>query len=94
MKGWYGENLPGRGEWRIDGAPVDPAQLRCPCFVAAPARDRIVTPASAVRLAEAISGAHLHRPAAGHIGMATGPRAEEVLWRPLLDWLRGLRTII
>ena len=55
-----------------------------------PGRDRIVPPESARPLAELIPGAVLHQPAAGHIGMAAGARAEAALWRPLLDWLQTL----
>jgi poly(3-hydroxyalkanoate) synthetase len=90
LQHWYGENQPGRAEWRIDGARVDPAALRIPAYVAAPARDRIVPPKSAAALAHRIPRALLHQPAAGHIGMAAGPRAEEALWTPLLGWLRAL----
>ncbi len=90
LGGWYGANAPARGQWQVAGAPVDPAALRVPSWVAAPARDRIVPPGSALPLARLVPGAVLHRPAAGHIGMAAGPRAEAVLWQPLLGWLRGL----
>jgi poly(3-hydroxyalkanoate) synthetase len=87
---WYGENAPARGTWRIAGLPVDPTQIRLPTFVAVPGRDRIVPPESARPLAALIAGAVLHQPNAGHIGMAAGARAEALLWRPLLDWLRSL----
>jgi poly(3-hydroxyalkanoate) synthetase len=90
LAGWYGENAPARGIWRIAGLPVDPTSVRLPTFVAAPARDRIVPPESARPLAELIPGALLHQPAAGHIGMAAGGTAERVLWRPLRDWLVAL----
>jgi poly(3-hydroxyalkanoate) synthetase len=90
LAGWYGQNTPGRGEWRIAGQLVDPASLRLSAFVAAPARDRIVPPESARPLAQLIPGAALHEPAAGHIGMAAGRSAEQELWRPLLSWLRTL----
>lgn len=90
LGGWYGANTPARGEWRVAGAIVDSAALRVPAWVAVPARDRIVPPASALPLAAAIPGAVLHRPAAGHIGMAAGPRARLALWEPLVGWLRGL----
>jgi polyhydroxyalkanoate synthase subunit PhaC len=90
LAGWYGENSPARGTWRIAGMPVDPATVRLPTFVAAPARDRIVPPDSARPLARLIPGAVLHEPAAGHIGMAAGQTAEAVLWRPLRDWLHSL----
>jgi polyhydroxyalkanoate synthase subunit PhaC len=85
---WYGENAPARGNWRIAGLPVDPSAITKPTFVAVPGRDRIVPPESARPLARLIPGAILHQPAAGHIGMAAGARAEASLWRPLLGWLR------
>ncbi len=92
LTGWYGENTPAQATWRVAGLPVDPARLDRPCFVAVPGRDRIVPPESARPLARLIPGARLHEPAAGHIGMAAGSHAEAALWRPLLDWLSGLRT--
>jgi poly(3-hydroxyalkanoate) synthetase len=90
LSGWYGRNTPMAGEWAVAGAPVKPQALRMPCFVALPDRDRIVPPGSARALADLIPGATLHAPAAGHIGMAAGSNAERALWRPLLDWLRGV----
>ena len=90
LSGWYGANSPARGEWRIAGLAVDPTRLACPTFVAVPGRDRIVPPESARPLAALIPGAALHAPAAGHIGMAAGARAEPELWRPMLDWIGGL----
>ncbi len=90
LGGWYGANTPAQGAWRVAGAVVDPAALAAPAFVAAPGRDRIVPPGSALPLARLIPGAVLHQPAAGHIGMAVGPQAEAALWSPLLAWLRGL----
>jgi polyhydroxyalkanoate synthase subunit PhaC len=93
IAGWYGENSPALGTWRIAGMPVDPTAIRLPTFVAAPARDRIVPPESARPLAGLIPGAVLHEPAAGHIGMAAGGTAERVLWRPLRDWLVALPEV-
>jgi polyhydroxyalkanoate synthase len=87
---WYGENAPARGNWRIAGLPVDPTAIAQPTFVAVPGRDRIVPPESARPLAGLIPGAVLHQPAAGHIGMAAGARAEASLWRPLRDWLHTI----
>ena len=89
LGGWYGQNTPAQGGWRVAGAVIDPATLRLPAFVAVPGRDRIVPPASAAPLARIIAGAHAHAPAAGHVGMAAGSGAEAALWRPLLEWLRG-----
>jgi polyhydroxyalkanoate synthase len=92
LREWYGENAPARGNWRIAGLPVDPTAITQPTFVAVPGHDRIVPPESARPLARLIPGAVLHQPAAGHIGMAAGSRAETALWRPLLNWLRTLES--
>jgi polyhydroxyalkanoate synthase len=90
LREWYGENGPARGSWRIAGLSVDPTTIKHPTFIAIPGQDRIVPPESARPLARLIQGAILHQPAAGHIGMTAGARAEAVLWRPLLDWLQSL----
>ncbi len=87
---WYGANLPARGAWRVAGEPVDPAALDLPVFVAVPAHDRIVPPASAAAILPALPRAHVVRPRAGHIGMMVGGRAEAGLWSPLRAWLETL----
>ncbi len=88
--GWYGANSPALGKWRVAGEAVAPGGLRVPAFVAVPGRDRIVPPESARPLAALIPGAVLHSPAAGHVGMVAGGRAELVLWRPLSEWIGAL----
>jgi len=87
MGGWYGRNTPMRGEWAVAGLPVDPSAWVKPAFIAIPARDRIVPPASARPLATAMPGATVHVASAGHIGMVAGQGAEAALWRPFLEWL-------
>ena len=93
LSGWYGENTPARGAWRVAGLPVEPQALRMPAFVAVPSRDRIVPPESAAPLARLIPGATLHRPAAGHIGMAAGSNAAAALWQPLANWVAALDAV-
>ena len=87
---WYGHNTPARGRWRIDDTAVCPGDLDMPALVVVPKRDRIVPPASAAALAEAIPGAERLVPPAGHIGMVVGGAGPRHLWRPLADWLRRL----
>lgn len=90
LLGWYGDNNPASGQWRVDGRIVDPAGLRLAVLAAIPENDRIVPAASAQALADAISHAEVIRPAAGHIGMVVGRRSKTGLWQPLSCWLRGL----
>jgi len=87
--GWYLDNTPASGAWRIDGEVIDPAHVTVPSLVVVPERDHIVPPASASPLAALIDGADVWRLPAGHIGMATGGRARELLYEPLAAWLNA-----
>jgi polyhydroxyalkanoate synthase len=88
LVGWYSENRPARGAWRVGGQAIQPGRLKMPTLVALPTGDRIVPPASAKALADALPGAKVIAPNAGHIGMMVGSQAEAGLWRPLAQWLR------
>jgi polyhydroxyalkanoate synthase len=91
FRGWYGENQPARRQWRVNEDIVDPARLGIPVLLALPQNDKIVPPASAVALAEAVPGAVRLNPQAGHIGMIVGRRAVGEVWEPLAAWLGDLR---
>jgi len=84
---WYGRNTPARGAWRVAGRPVDPRQVRNPALVMVPARDRIVPPASARALGEALPNAARADIALGHIGMVASKGAPARAWTTLFDWL-------
>lgn len=88
LLGWYVQNTSGRGQWQVGGQVVDPAALRCPALVVVPESDRIVPPASARALADALPEVELRCPATGHIGMMAGGRARETVWQPLALWLQ------
>lgn len=90
LGGWYGENRPARGIWRIAGEAVRPERLRLPTLVAIPERDRIVPPPSAEALAALLPQAHILRPRAGHVGMVAGMGAERELWQPLAEFLENV----
>jgi polyhydroxyalkanoate synthase len=90
LGGWYGANAPAAGEWRVAGEVVQPAALDLPSLVVIPDQDRIVPPASAEALAQALPRAEALRPAAGHIGMIVGGGAVERLYQPLIAWLSRL----
>jgi polyhydroxyalkanoate synthase len=89
--GWYGENRPARGEWRIGGVPVDPRKFSRPSLCVIPAGDRIVPPKSALRLAAALPEAETLHPAAGHIGMMAGRGARPLVWEPIRRWIESAK---
>ncbi|MEX1108855.1 MAG: hypothetical protein WEC00_08100, partial [Dongiaceae bacterium] len=61
-----------------------------PALVVIPDTDRIVPPGSARALAATLPRATPMTPAAGHIGMMVGGRAEREVWQPIAAWLRAV----
>jgi polyhydroxyalkanoate synthase len=88
LRGWYAENRPARGAWRVGGTPVRPGDIALPALVMVPERDFIVPPESARPLAEALPAGECRTVSAGHIGMVAGRGARNTLYRPLATWLR------
>ncbi|HYE51284.1 MAG TPA: alpha/beta fold hydrolase [Azospirillaceae bacterium] len=86
--GWYGRNETARREWRVAGEAMDPGRLSMPALALIPAADRIVPPASARALADAIPGCRTMEPPLGHIGMIVSGGAAPKVWEPLEGWLR------
>ena len=87
---WYGENSPAAGAWKVAGTDIDPAHINKPTLGVLPANDRIVPPASAAALVNAISGADRLDPLTGHIGMMVGGEACTEVWKPVADWIEAL----
>lgn len=87
LKDWYGDNLPGKLNWRIGGTLVDPRTLTMPSYVTVPGKDRIVPPESAKPLAKLLPHAALHEPMSGHIGMIASEKAPQQVWKPYMTWL-------
>ena len=86
--GWYGANEPANGQWHVGGTRIDPARIAAPTLCFVPTQDRIVPPASARRLAQAIPNSQVHVVDLGHIGMMAGGSAPKRVYAPLIDWLR------
>lgn len=87
LAGWYGANRPARRRWRVAGRPVLPERVTAPGLVIVPAQDRIVPPAAAAALVEALPQAERLMPSLGHIGMMTAREAPKAVWQPLAAWL-------
>jgi polyhydroxyalkanoate synthase len=85
--GWYVENAPARGAWRIGGRPVLPAEVSTQSLVIVPEQDYIVPPDTAAPLGEALPSAEIRVVPTGHIGMVVGAHAKTVLYDPLANWL-------
>ncbi|HWE74327.1 MAG TPA: alpha/beta fold hydrolase [Stellaceae bacterium] len=87
LGGWYGEDRPGRGRWRVDDKLIRPHDIEIPALVVVPAQDRIVPPATAAALADELPFAETWTPSLGHIGMVVARDAPTTVWEPLAGWL-------
>lgn len=87
LGGWYGEDLPGRGQWRVGGKRILPEAIDVPALVVVPAQDRIVPPATAAVLADEMPLGERMTPRLGHIGMIVAREAPTAVWAPLRAWL-------
>jgi polyhydroxyalkanoate synthase len=89
--GWYIENRPALGTWRVGRKAIRPEQFKGPALVLIPARDRIVPPASAWALGKALPNAETVEIDAGHIGMVSGAVAPAV-YGQLAAWLKRIES--
>lgn len=88
MRGWYAENAPMRGGWKIMGQNMLPESIKMPTLAVLPQADRIVSPASSLALAGRIPGALSLSPHLGHIGMMVSRDSEKLVWEPVAAWLK------
>jgi len=92
LDGWYGENQPALKRWRVDGNIVDPGAFDKPAVCVVPTGDRIVPPASARPLADALPQAEALTPHAGHIGTIAGQNVEKQIWERILIFIKTAAT--
>lgn len=78
---FYGANISGNGEWRMEGQAIRPENLRCPSLSIRSTSDHIV-PAGAAPPADKVIDSDL-----GHVGMVISRHAPQKIWKPLSDWL-------
>jgi polyhydroxyalkanoate synthase len=85
---WYSDNVTLTNRWRIGGTVIDPAVIAAPTLAVIPSQDRIVPPESAKALARRIPICDTRVLDLGHIGMMAGGSAAELLYAPLVAWLK------
>lgn len=88
IEGFIRDDLPGSGNWIVDGAAVRPEALACPILDVTSTTDRIVPMAAAAALGRQTALAQ------GHVGMIVGSRARAALWEPLAAWLATSRDML
>lgn len=90
VRHFYRANELVKGEFRVQGRPVDLRQIKVPTLCISASRDDIVPPASARALVDVIGSkdkTYRELPG-GHISVIAGRRAREDVWPSVLAWLR------
>lgn len=89
LSDWYLNNCTAGGTWRVGDTVITPHILSAvKSLVVAPKNDKLVEVQTAVALASQLgSSATLHTPDCGHIGMMASPRAQDLVWAPLVNWM-------
>jgi len=87
----FRKNLLIRGEFTLDGVPVDLSQITCPTSMVAGSRDHITPAEQVFALDEAISARRTKRWTidAGHVGVSIGRAVLRDSWPGIFSWLRA-----
>ena len=86
---WLADNALLRGTWTVGDEAFDAGAIRAPVMVVAGRKDSVVSPASALPLAEAVDAASVLQPEAGHLGIVIGTKADAEVWEPVRAFLHG-----
>lgn len=86
---WPQGNILARHQWKVGRRWIEPAAIQCPTLAVVAGRDSIVPPGCAMPLAKQLKRCQLIAPDTGHVSMIVGSRAPELVWKPLVEWVRA-----
>lgn len=89
VKKFYQKNELIKGEFRLDGEPVQLERIDCPLLMLVAEHDDLVPPASTLALREHVNSRDVESMSvdAGHIGLAVSSRAHRQLWPNAAMWI-------
>lgn len=90
--GWYRDNAPIRGKWKIGGEAIRPETLTQKVSVILPKNDMIVPTESAKAVIPHLKHPNLIEPLTGHIGSIIGKNSETEVLDPILATLKEKET--
>lgn len=86
---WYLQNIQHKRQWSVGGHKVDPENIKCPVYIVASKKDRLVDYESSMALESQLKNADTLDPDCGHIGMIAGANSIQNVWQPIADWMRA-----
>jgi poly(3-hydroxyalkanoate) synthetase len=89
LLGWYADNAPMQGAWRVGGTAITPQTLQVPLWVCITQKDVLVPLNSSLPFIGQAKGAQVVMADTGHVGLVCGRRAKEAFFEPLGGWLAG-----
>jgi len=96
VKALYQENRLAIGQMRLNGVPVDLAQITCPLLLLTADLDHLVPPSSTLALRDLVGSQVVDAMSlsAGHIGLAVSSKAHRQLWPAVAAWIGDRSTAI
>lgn len=85
---WVHYNKTAKGKWKIGGKAVDPSKIQIEALFIIPNNDKIVPKNCALPLASLVKNSKLIQPDCGHVGIVAGKHSKELVWDPMLDWVK------
>jgi poly(3-hydroxyalkanoate) synthetase len=78
-----------KGEWKVGGAAITPADVAVPLWVCITQRDVLVPTASSLPFIGQARNAQVVMANTGHVGLVCGRKAKAAFFEPLAGWLKG-----
>ncbi len=91
VKDFVSGNKLAAGDLQFDGKTADLHAIACPLLAFAGENDNIATPRSTKRIIDLIGSRdrRFHSVPGGHIGVVAGGRAPQMVWQPIVAWLKA-----
>ncbi|WP_052031945.1 class III poly(R)-hydroxyalkanoic acid synthase subunit PhaC [Novipirellula maiorica] len=94
VKKLYQRNELVKGEFRLNGKPVQLSKITCPLLMLVADRDDLVPPSSTLAIEQYVGSNDVQAMSidAGHIGLAVGSRSHRQLWPNVAMWIADRST--
>ncbi|MFO0945258.1 MAG: class III poly(R)-hydroxyalkanoic acid synthase subunit PhaC [Planctomycetota bacterium] len=92
----YQRNQLVKGEFRLNGMPVDLKKITCPLLLLAATGDHLVSPSSTFGIEPHVGSSEVKKMTinAGHVGLVVSSKAHKQLWPDAAMWIADHSTVV
>lgn len=94
VKCFYQRNQLVKGEFRLNGEPIDLSRITCPLLLLAASEDHLVRPSSTFGIEPHVSSKDVKKMVinAGHVGLVVSSKAHKTFWPEAAQWIADRST--